>query len=232
VRLSKDQLVEGIPAQQARELMRIYRVNPGLTEFAVDLLEVGDAEAEKLLERFVEAGYLEIAERDRNGVAWWFTTIRGNALANASFAKPITRATAQRHLDGFLERVRTYNADRSKPYSVTRVTVFGSYLDSTRDRLGDLDLAIQVVRRGSTEEYLKRRDAITAASSRHFGSYFERLVWPLRELGLYLKDRKPAINITDEDVSALTDQWSNVYDIRADESAEQPPENATVEGLS
>ncbi|MFC3897986.1 hypothetical protein ACFOWZ_41520 [Lentzea rhizosphaerae] len=232
MRLSKDQLVEGIPAEQARELMRIYRVNPGLTEFAVDLLEVGEADAEKLLERFVEAGYLEIAERDRNGVAWWFTTIRGNALANASFAKPITRATAQRHLDGFLERVRTYNADRSKPYSVTRVTVFGSYLDSTQDRLGDLDLAIQVVRRGSTEEYLKRRDAITAASSRRFGSYFERLVWPLRELGLYLKDRKPAINITDEDVSALTDQWSNVYDIRADESAEQPPENATVEGLS
>lgn len=231
MRLSKDQLIEGIPAEQARDLMRIFRVNPGLTEFAVDVLEVGEGDAEKMLERFAEAGYLEIADRDRDGAAWWFTTVRGNALANASFAKPITRATAQRHLDGFLERVRTYNADRSKPYSVTRVTVFGSYLDNTQDRLGDLDLAIHVVRRGSNDEYLRRRDAIIATSNRRFGSYLERLVWPLRELGLFLKDRKPAINITDEDVSVLTDRWSNVYDIRADESAEQPPEDTTVEGL-
>jgi predicted nucleotidyltransferase len=193
---------------------------------------VNEGDAEKMLERFAEAGYLEITDRDRDGAAWWTTTVRGNALANANFTKRITRATAQRHLDGFLERAQTYNADRNKPYSVTHVTVFGSYLDSTQDRLGDLDLAIQVVRRGSTEEYLRRRDAITASSNRRFGSYLERLVWPLRELVLFLKDRKPAINITDEDVSALTNQWLNVYDIRADESAEQPPEDATVEGLS
>jgi predicted nucleotidyltransferase len=183
--------------------MRAFRQSAGLAEHAVDVLHVDEAAAAQTLERFAEAGYLEIAERDRHG-SWWLTTVRGNALASASFAKPITRATAQRHLDGLLERVRTYNADRSKPYTVARVTVFGSYLDKSQDRLGDLDLAIQVVRRGSNDEYLKRRDAVIATANRNFGSYLERLVWPLRELVLYLKDRKPAINITDEDVSALT----------------------------
>lgn len=125
MRLSRDQLVEGLPAEQARELMRIFRREPGLTEDATKFLGLDEAHTAEVLERFAKTGYLEVVRRDRDGT-WWFTTIQGNALANASFAKPITRATAQRHLDGFLERVRTYNADHVKPYTVTQVTVFGS----------------------------------------------------------------------------------------------------------
>lgn len=65
-------------------------------------------------------------------------------------------------------------------------------------------------------------------SGRNFGSYLDRLIWPLRQLMLYLKDRKPAINITDENVSALTDRCSSVYDVRADNTAEQPPDALLV----
>lgn len=86
----------------------------------------------------------EITEQDDAGPRW-FTTIKGNALAGASFSKPITQDTARRHLDGLLQRVRAYNADRTKPYSTTHVPVFGTYVDPTRDRLDDLDIAIQVV---------------------------------------------------------------------------------------
>jgi hypothetical protein len=46
----------------------------------------------------------------------------GVVLANAGFAKPITRTTGERRLPEFAKRVRTYNADRSKPYSFTHVT--------------------------------------------------------------------------------------------------------------
>jgi transposase-like protein len=42
--------------------------------------------------------------RDAEGDAWWETTIRGNALAQASFRRPITRKTAERHLATWIRR--------------------------------------------------------------------------------------------------------------------------------
>ncbi|WP_433270829.1 nucleotidyltransferase domain-containing protein [Actinosynnema sp. CS-041913] len=231
MRLAKDQLIEGIPADRARELVRVFRNTPGLTGWAAEALGVDETEAHELLERFVTAGYLEIDRRDRDGT-WWFTTVRGNALASASFAKPITRATARQNLEGLIDRVRTYNADRSKPYTVTHVTVFGSYLDKTQDRLGDLDVAIEVVRRVPHDEFDRRREEIIRASERHFGSFLQRLVYPLRQLILYLRDRKSSISITGEDVAKLTDRRSVVYEVRLDEAAEQPHDGAIVEVLS
>ncbi|MFD7656806.1 hypothetical protein ACFV4N_22785 [Actinosynnema sp. NPDC059797] len=223
--------MESTPATQARELVRVFRGSPGPTERAASALHMQPAEAHELLRRLAEADYLEITEQDDDGPRW-FTTVKGNALAGASFAKPITRDTARRHLDGLLQRVRAYNADHAKPYSVTHVTAFGSYLDPTQNPLGDLDIAIQVVRRVPHDEFTRRRDAITHDSGRYFDSFIRELVYPLRQLILHLKDRKPSINITSEDITTLTDRHSRVYDIGQDPTAEQPHEDATVEPLS
>ena len=44
-------------------------------------------------------GYVERAKLARTaGDDWWVTTVKGNALANASFGKPVSRATAARLL--------------------------------------------------------------------------------------------------------------------------------------
>ena len=42
------------------------------------------------------------------------------------------------------------------------------------------------------------------ASGRHFSAFQERLFWPARELRMILKNRSPAISITDEDIRELT----------------------------
>ncbi|XVV05937.1 hypothetical protein ACQPW3_11315 [Actinosynnema sp. CA-248983] len=224
--------MEGLPAVQARELMQAFRISPRPVRVAAEILGIDTLSAKTVLTRFVEAGYLEIASQGADGKCWWFTTVQGNALAAASFAKPITRATAKRNLDGLLTRVRSYNADRSKPYSVTRVTVFGSYLDESQDRLGDLDVALEVVRRAPHDDFIQRRNAITAAADRYFGTYVEQLLYPLRQLVLFLRDRKSAISLTSEDISQLTDRSSVAYDITTDSEAEQPYEGATVECLN
>lgn len=70
-------------------------------------------------------------------------TVKGNALANASFGKPISRATATRLLGQVIERARAYNADPVRLLTVTEIVLFGSYLDSAVDLLGDLDLAVR-----------------------------------------------------------------------------------------
>lgn len=134
MRITKDQIFEGLPAEQARHLMRAYRDPTGAWN-AAEILDVSEPDAGSALQRFCSGGYLK-AEQDPMGRPAWTTTVMGNALAQASFAKPIKRATAERHLQGVVARARAYNADPDKLLTVTRLVVFGSYLDPDQDALG------------------------------------------------------------------------------------------------
>ena len=69
------------------------------------------------------------------GYVWWEAATLGNALAIASFGKPIRNRTADRLIAGMLDRARDYNTDANKPLYVERLRIFGSYLDPRRDPL-------------------------------------------------------------------------------------------------
>jgi hypothetical protein len=51
----------------------------------------------------------------------------------------------------------------------------------------------------------------THASGRHFGTFTERLFWSERELRMLLRNRSPAISVTNEDISQITDRFQVVY---------------------
>ena len=127
--------------------------------------------------------------------------MEGNALANASFGKPISRATATHLLGQVIERARAYNADPARLLTVTEIVVFGSYLDPAAGLLGDLDLAVSTVRRDTDgKRYVEKVLEYARASGRSFSAFHDRLFWPARELRMILKNRSPAISITDEDI--------------------------------
>ena len=146
MRVSKSDTICGLAAPTARQLMRAY-YDDRPVEVACDVLGVKQDAARDQMRAFEAAGYVE-----RSGLAyvrgdWWATTVKGNALANASFGKPISRATATRLLGQVIDRARAYNADPSRLLTVTEIVAFGSYLDPAVDPLGDLDLAVSTVRR-------------------------------------------------------------------------------------
>jgi predicted nucleotidyltransferase len=145
-------------------------------------------------------------------------------LAQASFGRPISRATATRLLAQVIERARGYNADPSRLLTVSRITVFGSYLDPAVDPLGDLDLAMSAVRRETDgQRYVDRVLAYARASGRRFSVFHEQLFWPERELQMILKNRSPAISITHEDISKITDRFQVVSTVGQDPDAIPPP---------
>ncbi|GGK63702.1 hypothetical protein [Nocardia camponoti] len=82
----------------------------------------------------------------------YLLTNKGCALANASAAKPVHRATAEKALAGFLDRVEQAAADPMYLWVVERVVLFGSMLDTTRDRVSDVDLALRIVQNESVYE--------------------------------------------------------------------------------
>lgn len=72
-------------------------------------------------------------------------TTLGNAMAMASFGKPISRNTADRLVVGLVERAAEYNAD----LFIERIRIFGSYLRPETDPLGDIDVELSYGRRTS-----------------------------------------------------------------------------------
>ena len=228
MRVSKSDTICGLAAPTARQLMRAY-YDDRPVEVACDVLGVNQDAAQDQMRAFEAAGYVE-----RSGLAhargdWWATTVKGNALANASFGKPISRATATRLLGQVIDRARAYNADPSRLLTVTEIVAFGSYLDPAVDPLGDLDLAVSTVRRDTDgQRYVDKVLEYARASGRSFSAFHDRLFWPARELRMILKNRSSALSITDEDVRKLTDRFEVVYAVGEDPDAIPPPPDAVA----
>ena len=230
MRVSKTDTICGLAAPTARQLMRAY-YDDRPVEVACDILSASQDAARDQMHAFEAAGYVERSKlAHAAGDEWWATTVKGNALANASFGKPISRATATRLLGQVIEYARAYNADPARLLTVTEIVVFGSYLDSAVDPLGDLDLAVSTVRRDTDgKRYVDKVLEYAAASGRSFSAFPDRLFWPARELRMILKNRSPAISITGEDIRELTGRFKIVYTVRDDPDASPPPPDAMAE---
>jgi len=123
-------------------------------------------------------------------------TLRGYGLCNASFARPVTAATAQRHLDAFLDRVAQVNADPHAPHVVTEVVLFGSFARGTDDRFGDVDIALRLERRvadpqrwGDQDETYRQLKAGSRVVSLHDLDFHRKLIACAPSVTLLTVDR-------------------------------------------
>jgi hypothetical protein len=214
MRLSSSDHVAGLAAPDARKLMR--RFGDAKPARAISSwIDTGSRTDTEVARALADGGYLRVRLVDHYGETWWETTTKGNALAQASFGRPITRATAQRHLTGVIDRAQTFNGDGSHLTDITELVVFGSYLDPDLQHLGDLDLAVvfrsRIPDTTSTEEFTEILLSYAHASGRRFNTFLDMLSWPDHEALLTLRNRSAAINITLENVRTLTDRWEVVY---------------------
>jgi predicted nucleotidyltransferase len=143
MRIDPKGMMGGCPALVVRKALRNLRDWPKW--------EVGHLEAAAALTRGTGSALVKalrtegLIEASGNGA--WVVTQAGRTLAAASAAKPVTRATAERALSQFLERVTRVN---DHPYflaKVTRLVLFGSMLKPEVDRLSDVDLAVELARK-------------------------------------------------------------------------------------
>jgi predicted nucleotidyltransferase len=212
MRIDKADTVCGLTASDARDVMRLFG-----SPKPQHMLQQWTTDVEALARALEAEGLFEIRLVSGDGETWWETTVRGNALAQASFRKPISRQTAERHLKAVLERVEEYNTDPTHIYEIVRMIVFGSYLEPRASQLGDLDLSIITRVRAESDPALgdlsERALAYAEASGRQFGSFFDRLNWAEKELVQFLRHRVAAISISRGEVETLTDRWQVVYSL-------------------
>ncbi len=164
-------------------------------------LELPLATVETLMLELRRQGYIE-----KYGDSQYVLTLKGGALVNASARKPVTRRTARKALEGLLQRAQELNEYSRFLNWVTRIDVFGSYLDLQRDKLGDVDVAVALVRRVVGEEYMRQQAEMVEhdkENGRSFMRFADEVCWADTLSWRFLKARSPVLSITTFDDKVL-----------------------------
>ncbi len=158
-----------ISGAHSTHLLRRYRLGSFVAGAAEDALTISSLQASTFLRQLRSLGLIESAEFLPVGVEEAFEiTTSGLAFANASAAAPIHRKTAELVLRQFLERLHAVNDNPDYVYRVESAVLFGSML-STTERLGDVDMAIELQPKVSAEtefrEWCDQRGRIAQAAA-------------------------------------------------------------------
>lgn len=190
MRLEKGQTIGGFPAIAVRDWMR--KSDYFDTDYVGEVFGLSESAAQKFLKALVREGFIRISERP--GV--YEITEDGLRLRNASAGPLISRDKADKLLQGLIERAKTINASPEFTQAVVVMVVFGSYLDPEKDKLGDLDVAVEILRKPgiSVEEEREHiiRDMENGAPVPGGIAY---MFWPYKKAIGYLKSRKAGISL-------------------------------------
>lgn len=193
------ELIAGYPAIEVRHFLRRYRLTDFYIEAAEDALTLSSRAATIFMNKLKVLGFIE--ELDKwHGRRAFRPTIKGQALANASSARPLHRKTAERLLAQFLERVQRVNGTQEYVYRVENVVLFGSML-SDIDRMGDVDVAVQLQPKvdedAAFQEWSMARRRAAESKGRNFRGVFDWAMWPTQEVFLQLKARSSGLSLHD-----------------------------------
>lgn len=196
MQINANDSLAGVPILTIRAVLKraLNRTINDLPFFA-HYLDVSEKKARQVVTELVEQGYLQVQQKRPK---LWSVTLKGGGLANATAAKPIRRATADRVLSAFMERVHEVNRNDYYLFKVTRVVLFGSYL-SDKEMLGDVDVAIDIKRKQEDWEEHQRLSRQRIAEAKDRGRVFEwwyaEDMWPENETMLFLKSRSRALSL-------------------------------------
>lgn len=208
MRINRGDVIAGVDALELRAYFRKCGDRRLNCVTAMETFSISKRKAEQFIAALLKLELIrEYEVPSEKGITYYETTIAGNAFVMAKAGKPVPRASAERILREFLDRVRSVNERSDLAHSVETVVVFGSYL-SDRHHLNDLDIAVELKRRGADDaahEKLRKASLDTAfATGRRFGNIVEELFWPQNELLLILKNRARTISLC---------EWESLFEM-------------------
>jgi hypothetical protein len=128
--------------REVRRLLRQFGARSRDLPAVLAAFGVDEEPARRLLDRLERAGYVR-RDPHRPEALRWCRTAEGATLARAGTGRPLTRARADRLLQGVLRRVAEINR---KPYFLCRVAVlgvFGAYLTHA-PTMDTIDLVVRI----------------------------------------------------------------------------------------
>ena len=200
VLIRRDQVIAGLVAPAAREVMRrLSGRSMRWADFEELVAEAGAADPVVTCRELSELGLVERTEHSSEGDPWLTTTVAGTALGKARIGTPMTRAKADTILAGVLQRVQEVNADPDALWWVESVELFGSMNDPTKAVVGDVDLRVLLRPRHDSETHFELTKAAAKASGRHFSTLIDELFYASLELQRRIRGRSNRVDIQFDD---------------------------------
>lgn len=143
-------------------------------------------------------------------------SIKGNALAQVKFVKRMDKAKADKIFNEFMKRVAEINEDESYIFRISKLCLFGSYLNSEAEDYGDIDIAYELEHKISDDERFseasQRIIANAKADGKVFSSILDEICYPEDLVLRYLKNRSPYISLHRiKDIETLSAPHKQIY---------------------
>lgn len=107
-----------------------------------------------------------------------------------------SRATADRVLNNLLYKIKEANKRNDFTYKVTKAVLFGSYINSTKEKIGDLDIAIYVEIKDKSIPEIEQNQ-IRAREKSYGLPTILQFIYGKEEVFRFIKDRKRILELHD-----------------------------------
>ena len=188
MRISSDQKIAGYPAIRVRELMRRTAGGPITFRDVRRILQCSDTAAARVFQDLEKDGLIVSVDGSME------PSRKGNALAMATAAPPLRRATASRLVADLIKRTCDLNADDTWAYRVRRIVVFGSYVRGS-DRPNDVDFACDLCPRWKSDRQRAEEQVRRRSRGAPFRDVLQWATWPRLEVYRYLRARSRGLSI-------------------------------------
>jgi hypothetical protein len=182
-------LIAGFPARDVRRLMRESAGFIISARAVTKVLGLSEHLALKSLRALQVEGLVAVREGFREA------TERGHALAMATAAAPLSRATAERLIEQVVESAQEINRNEGLSYRVHWLALFGSS-PAGAERPNDVDIARGLRTRFAGGKQRALEDERREAKGK-FANASEWAVWPKLEVVKRLKAQSHRLSIQD-----------------------------------
>lgn len=188
MRIDVQQMIAGFPAIAIRQLMRETLGRQISLRWVKEVLSCSEPTASRVLADLEREGFITTI----NG--HFEPSLKGSALAQATAATPLLRATAERLVSEVVERAKLINADDDWAYRVAKLVLFGSLLGGA-ERPNDVDIGCALEPRWRGETQRQAEELRRAACDHPFRNICEDVAWPKLEILRFLKSRSHGLSI-------------------------------------
>lgn len=126
-----------------------------------------------------------------------------------------SRETAKRALENVVQRIKEVNENKEFIYKITKAVLFGSYINSTKDKVGDLDIAVYVELKDKSIPEVEQNIA-RARNSYNYIPFILKFIYGKEEVFKYIKNKKRVLELhdgvkVDEDAKKYNEPISYIY---------------------
>lgn len=138
-----------------------------------------------------------------------------NLIKSNNKSRVYSRKTAQKSLKNVIQRINEANRNDEFIYKITKAVLFGSYINSNKEKVGDLDIAIYIELKDKSKPEVEQ-NLERARTSNSYVPFILKFIYGKEEVYKYIKDKKHILqlhdgNKVDKDSKEHKEPFSYIY---------------------